>query len=234
MFVTARRRTAATLAATLTLAAGLCGVATSSAEAFQLRQVEMLRGTNAVCTLDMPDGAYHYIYQGRFDRSEGTLRKMSSTVTLRHTAAEWGEMKSHVPVSSNGYMERIYSATGSSYSTTIRIDDIKMDGRALNSRMVLSAGGREVSQNVMRPFSLSRAETASFEFGPETRAMFNVPFTLSFYDSRGTRYYYLSFKPDPQFEAERGQALVVRADAEFEGKPAASGQLPKSCHIERS
>lgn len=206
----------------------------TAADAQQLRQIETVRGTNAFCVVNLPDGHYSHVYEGRFDRSDGTLRKMTSRLFLRHNPYEWAELKALVPISTPAYMERLFTASGSAQRTVIRIPRIKMDGRATDSRMVLTAGGREVVRKIMLPFPVLGAGPAEFEFGPETRAMFDVPFTLSFHDRFGKLYYKASFKPDPAFEEQRGNRLVQLLDAKYSGLPAASAQLPKECRIERN
>lgn len=206
----------------------------SKADAQQLRQIETVRGTNAFCVLNLPDGNYSHLYEGRFDRSDGTLRKMTSRLFLRHNPYEWAELRALVPISTPAYMERLFTASGSAPRTVIRVPQIKMNSTATGSRMVLTAGGREIVREIMLPFPILAAGPAEFEFGPETRAMFDVPFTLSFQDRFGKLYYKASFKPDPAFEEERGNKLVQLLDAKYSGLPAASAQLPKECRIERN
>ena len=218
------------------LAPGLAvplALAAAPAQPQQLRQIETLRGTNAFCTVEFPDGDYHYVYEGRFDRSDGILRKMSSTLRLTHLAYETARVERLVPTASRPYMERTYPNGPSTVRTIIRIASIKMDAKATNSRMVLSAGGKQVTRNVMLPFPIFKASNVAFEFGPETREMFEVPFDLTFYDLNGLAYFRASFKPQPEFEQGRGTNLLRLTDEAFEGKPAGAAHLPKTCRIER-
>lgn len=199
-----------------------------------LRQIEVMRGTNAFCVLDMPDGNYHYVYEGRFDRSNGTLRKINSRLYLRHVSWVWREMKAELPAASKAYVERIYTVDGPVRSTVIRIERIQAKPTVGALTMVLASGGQKVTRQMMAPFSLYRPAKAEFAFGAETRAMFDRPFSLTFNDRHGHLIYQAEFKPDPAFEAKRGKNLVTLGDAQYEGKPAAAAQLPKTCRIERS
>jgi len=212
---------------------GLAAAATGSAASQEMREVELLRGTSAVCTLDIEDGSYHYRYEGRYDRSSGRLVNTSSRLYLRLKASEIRRSKNYVRIAERPYIERVYSATGGSRRTVFRIEKAQGEGITTNSRMVLTNGTQSVARSIMSPFPIFAPGTVKLDFDETARAIFDTPFTLSYYNRDGGNYYEAKFVPDPAYEASRGTGLIAAAEKRFVGLPAAAAQLPKACVVDR-